>query len=179
MLKTSCVKAMLQAPTLLRCSTNGATCPGMMDTAQPSCFLVGNREPACLPYLLKFVLLTFPQRLIPRTRLTIVPSLITTDRKNFFPRYLLAKLFCYKIRRLSPGHVKALSALFVRIVFPTLSQWMAVFLLDLIVCCVQLPLRSALHLLRPPLRLHLHSHVARSVFNCELPLFKITHPQIF
>ena len=162
------------ALTLLPCSMSGVTCLALMDTAPPSYSLVDNSELVCLPCLLKFAQLTSQQRLFPRTPLTIVPSSITTDRKHSFPCYLLAKQFCCKIRRLLPGHAKALSALFDRIIFLTLCQWPTGFSLDLVTCSVQLPLRSALHLLRPPLELQLHSHVDPSV-NRMLLLFPITH----
>ena len=165
-------------PILLRCFTSGVTFPGPMDTAPPNYFLVSNKEPACLCFLLKFFSAAARSKDTAHDR-----SKLDHDRsKSFLPT-------------LSPGQA-------VRLQDPKTSAWTRKGIVSsirpdhlsyvvsvdgqsfirprcMLRAYVQLPLRSALHQLRPPLRLHLYSHVARNVFNRVLPLFRITHPRMF
>ena len=78
-----------------------------MGTAPPNFSSVGNNKLVYRFSLLKFSHSISLRLLPPRTSLTIVPNLITTDQNIFFPCFLLANLYYCKIRRLPPGIVMA------------------------------------------------------------------------
>ena len=158
--------------------TNGVTCPVPTASAPPSCCLdvpsarVYRRFPSRSDLLTSFL------RRLPRTKHTTILKYITINRRYLFQLCLQANTFFFRIRSLLLGPKRAKSSKLDLTSYHTSSAWTVVPSFALVECCVLFLFLTTLHLLKPPLKLLLHSLAALFAFNYVPTLLQLTLPHL-